>query len=69
MNMFSDIDAAWTGKQVEFIAGKHKGKIGICDGFYNTYGGAGIRIVCDNNEYIMVYPRDLDNIKKIETTK
>ena len=65
-NFFQDIDNAWTGKKVEFVSGEHKGKTGICDGFYNTYGGAGIRIVCDNDEHIMVYPRHLDNIKIIK---
>ena len=66
--MFSDIDAAWAGKKVEFISGRHKGKRGICNGFRNAYGGAGLQIQTENNEYIMVYSRDLDDIRKLETT-
>lgn len=63
MNMFSDIDQAWRDKRVAFTAGEHIGKIGTCSGFRNYYGGAGLQIICDNGETIMVYSRELDNIE------
>lgn len=63
---FDDIDKAWKGKRVEFISGEHKGEKGTCEGFFNTYGGAGIRIQCDNGDSVMVYPRLLGNIKIID---
>ena len=60
---FDDIDQVWKNKRVEFVSGEHKGKTGTCDGFYNGFGGAGIKIVCDSGEIVMVYSRDMDNIK------
>jgi hypothetical protein len=63
---FDDIDRAWKDKSVEFVYGKHKGKIGTCAGFYNIHNGAGLMIICDSGEKIMVYSRNLDEIKIIK---
>lgn len=68
-NFFSDIDAAWKGKQVEFVSGKYIGKTGVCNGFVNYYKGAGLLITCDDGNRIVIYSRDLDNLKIIKEDK
>lgn len=63
---FDDIDQVWKNKRVKFISGEHKGEIATCAGFYNTYGGAVLKMVCDNGEIIMVSSREMDSIQICE---
>lgn len=66
---FRDIDAIWENKQVEFISGKHKGRVGVCKGFRNAYSGAGLRVDFDNDESIMVHSYQMDDIRIIKNNK
>lgn len=68
-NFFSDIERAWKGKRIEFISGKYQGEVATCTGCANTYNGFGLTVETDSGLFLMVYPRDLDNIKIIERSE